>query len=392
MRRATVLACAGLALIAVWAVLTFQSRDESRTELDSSRAGTQAGPRMADVGGHLGDAACSQCHPDQMQAHSASGHSHTFRAAADVDFISELNGLRFRDPKRDVEFHYLADQQSLSVTLPALFGDEPFPLDYAFGSGLHAVTFVTLVPDLSVPGESLGVEHRMSWITGSGPGVTPQTLPEELHSDVEYFGRLLAGERLERCFGCHTTTCRIQDQRLVDLRPNVGCERCHGPGKRHVQAVNAGAEDLAIRVTRPTDDAAAEVAACAECHRGAERVPPEELFAENSMLVRFQPIGLVQSACYLRSEGKLGCSSCHDPHAPAASRTTAEYEAVCLKCHDTEAPDRQCSVEPTSGCVACHMPPVNVLYTWQFHDHWIRVRDEPQDPRVSSSGGNSDRD
>jgi predicted CXXCH cytochrome family protein len=376
MKRAAALAGTGLGLIAIWAVLASWNRGESQPAPDGNAAQLNSDGPPANA--FLGDAACAECHEDQMRAHALSGHSHTILPAADASIASKLHGTTFHDPDRDVEFRYTFDDEGLSASLPGLFGGEKFPIDYAFGSGLHAVTFMTLVPDLSIPGESLGIEHRMSWITGHGAGVTPQDLPAEIHSDVEYFGRILSGERLHRCFGCHTTTCQIHNQQLVNVRPNVGCERCHGPGRDHVKAVNAGADDLAIRVTRATLDAEAEVAACAECHRGAELVPPDELYADNEFLVRFQPIGLSQSACYLQSDGKLGCSTCHDPHAPAASRTTAEYEAACLKCHGSGPTQAHCPVDQKSGCISCHMPPIDVLYTWKFHDHWIRVRKDSQ--------------
>jgi predicted CXXCH cytochrome family protein len=376
-----------IGVIAVGAALLLIPGPQPTDRPDSSS-------RVADatnVGGYLGDDACAECHREQMAAHAQSGHSNTIRPASEVDFAAELNGLRFSDPVRNVEFHYVADSSGLAVRIPERFGDEEFPLDYAFGSGLHAVTFVTLVPDLSIPGDSLGVEHRMSWIAG-GPGVTPQPLPAGIHSDVEYFGRLLAGERLERCFGCHTTTCQIQNQQLVDLRPNVGCERCHGPGAQHVAAIAAGAKDLAIKVTRPAVDAAAEVAACAECHRGAERVPSDELYAENTLLVRFQPIGLSQSACFLQSGGRLGCSTCHDPHAPSASRSITQYEAACLNCHGQDTGRSHCTVSDTTGCIACHMPPVQVHDAWQFHDHWIRIRNDRRELQSESVDKGDSRD
>lgn len=386
--RATALAGAALGLITMCAAIGWWNAREVRP--DHALAEPNGAVTTAD--GYLGDAACAECHADQAQAHSLSGHSHTIHDAADVGFASQLHGAKFHDPDRDVEFHYSVGADGINAMLPALFGEEKFPLDYALGSGLHSVTFMTLVPDLSLPGESLGVEHRMSWIAGHGPGVTPQDLPAEIRSDVDYFGRALTGDRLQRCFGCHTTTYEIQNQQLVNLRPNVGCERCHGPGEEHVKAVNAGADDLAIRITRVTADAEAEVAACAECHRGAELVPPDELYADNELLVRFQPIGLSQSACYLQSDGKLGCSTCHNPHAPAASRTTAQYEAVCLKCHGSNPTQRHCPVERESGCIECHMPPVDVLYTWQFHDHWIRVREDSPRPEDGSPNKGRDRD
>jgi tetratricopeptide (TPR) repeat protein len=67
------------------------------------------------------------------------------------------------------------------------------------------------------------------------------------------------------------------------------------------------------------------------------------------------------SGCYVGSQGKLGCISCHDPHRkPEAAIKVEFYRQRCLKCHgeaDCELPlavrrERQAD----DSCFACHMP------------------------------------
>jgi hypothetical protein len=95
---------------------------------------------------------------------------------------------------------------------------------------------------------------------------------------------------------------------------------------------------------------------------------------EYPVLVRFQPVGLMQSACYLKSQGALSCSTCHDPHARTSTDTPA-YEAVCLSCH--RGPSKTpCKVSPTAGCVGCHMPRRDASRGMMMTDHWIRSRPE----------------
>ena len=99
---------------------------------------------------------------------------------------------------------------------------------------------------------------------------------------------------------------------------------------------------------------------------------PGVLRADNLEIVRFQPVGLMQSACYTRSKGGLSCTACHDPHA-RPSKDAAHYESVCLSCH--KAPSRTpCPVSPRADCLNCHMPREDAGQGILFTDHWIRVR------------------
>jgi tetratricopeptide (TPR) repeat protein len=95
------------------------------------------------------------------------------------------------------------------------------------------------------------------------------------------------------------------------------------------------------------------------------------------------------SRCYRESQGpdKLGCISCHDPHAlPAPEAKAAYFRDRCLACHA----ERGCSLtaaerkakSPEDSCIACHMPrkessTVHLAIT----DHRIpRQREAPDSP------------
>ena len=76
---------------------------------------------------------------------------------------------------------------------------------------------------------------------------------------------------------------------------------------------------------------------CGKCHRHPSRVPPDRLDADDPVLARFQPIGLSQSLCFKRCQGRLSCVSCHEPHARASS-DPAHYERLCKGCHTSSRP------------------------------------------------------
>ena len=73
---------------------------------------------------------------------------------------------------------------------------------------------------------------------------------------------------------------------------------------------------------------------CGECHRHPDMITRASIRTDNIEIVRYQPVGLMQSRCYKFSSGTLSCVTCHDPHAPA-SRDRTRYEASCRSCHTT---------------------------------------------------------
>jgi tetratricopeptide (TPR) repeat protein len=84
---------------------------------------------------------------------------------------------------------------------------------------------------------------------------------------------------------------------------------------------------------------------------------------------------MLQSACYRSSEGRLICTSCHDPH-------TAKVRAdACQQCHARAHEGRE--TEQTGNCAACHMPrraPADAIHT-TMTDHKIVRRPAFTNPR-----------
>jgi hypothetical protein len=332
----------------------------------------------------LGSAKCGECHQSQHKEYLSTGHAKTLWSTRDFPFRDRFRNMKFSDLERQQTFHYFLNDVGMDVSVPGKFGGDRFPLQFAFGSGEHAMTFVTLTPDgTDVP---VGIEHRVSWFTGPDQaGLTPGQFGRPAQQEIEYFGRIIRGTTLERCFECHTTSGRIEGDHLVDLIPNVGCESCHTGGAHHanvMQARNPTDPDVGFkqRPWRTTD----QIKGCAQCHRGEDSVEKSEIMRENPKIVRYQPVGLVQSKCFVQSRQQLLCSTCHNPHQHAASQTTEQYEKKCLQCHSEAPPSVRCSVSPDSDCISCHMPRVEIHPSISFHDHWIRVRNDADPPAVQS--------
>lgn len=337
---------------------------------------------IRDIAGFAGPEACRDCHHEVAKKYETSGHSHTFEPTSRSEIARRLNNATFHDKARDQTYHYHFDADGLSVSLPAVFGDERFPLTYALGSGTHAVTFLTLLPHRD--GSTIGLEHRMTWYRqkdGLDLTVGHPYLSQPVE-DAEQFGRILEPQPLARCIGCHTTHATIRDQQVSDLVPHVSCESCHGPGADHARAKLADRAGPDVSVKQRWPKAMDEIRMCGECHRMPESLKPSELTRDSPVLPRFQPAGLLQSRCFTESNGAMRCTTCHDPHE-TVSHDVGRYEKICLDCH---GPGRTMCPKETSRCIDCHLPKVSFEGVAGFHDHWIRVRDESDPQTIPSTG------
>lgn len=358
--------CAITAIISLWLARQKNALERSAGLLEKSVDG---------FGIYSGDRSCTECHPSQAASHSKTGHANTFRPSIHSQIAPILDGKTFKDPHRDCEYHYHFDaSEGLTVTIPGQFGDNPFPLAYALGSGDHAVTFLTLIPNRV--GKTVGIEHRASVYPAEGGlllKVTPGQQEQEPEQDVEHFGRVIRDDTLNRCVECHTTRGEVVGEVIRGLAPSVGCQNCHGPRREHVIAMKKAGDKGKSTPARASSrlTAVEEIRMCSRCHPRSGMEEENDVAPNHIRSVRLQSTEFLQSKCYEKSNNRLSCSTCHDPHEPI-SRDRDHYAKRCLDCH--AAPDSvHCPVSPQAKCVQCHMPLLQADDGTQFHDHRIRV-------------------
>ena len=339
----------------------------------SSRIAARSSSGRESTGLYVGSKACRECHPGESALWPRSGHARTLRPAAALPLASRLDGRIVPDPEAPgVSWSYSMHDGDLRVDRKQAGAVERFVIEYAFGSGHHATTFVTVTD----PSSPTALEHRLTHFTsGDSLGITPGQRAAEPSPGTTPRGREMSPEVTSKCFRCHSTRTSAPGEVWAEnvLVPNVSCERCHGPARRHVRDAKAGRDDLRMPFGLESWTAESQLALCGQCHRHPSRAVPGMIRPENTSLARFQPVGISQSKCYTKSAGAFSCVTCHDPHARASS-DLAGYVAACLRCH--QAPrTAACPVSPRGGCIDCHMPKVDSGQSILFTDHWIRVRE-----------------
>jgi tetratricopeptide (TPR) repeat protein len=342
-------------------------------------------PTRPDPAPYSGSASCLPCHGDKYQSQQRSRHAKTFHRVSELQDL-DLPRARVADPIDPSVTHTFQKTDDRLVqetrTPEHLFRAI---VDYAFGSGDRGKTLVGHDPTgqalelrLSIYREKTA---QAAWDVTGGHDPHPPT-------DQGFLGQPMTEVAVDRCLSCHVTNPQaiLAASGLEAADHAIGCEKCHGPGGNHLLAVAARFPDLAI--ARPSLASGSRmVKICAQCHSPqGSTVEPDDPTS-----VRFQGTTLTWSRCFTESHDALDCVTCHDPHRNVET-SRAHYEAKCLTCHGGQptrgapasAPRRHrldearerttCPVNPSSGCIDCHMPAVTGVIPYSFFtDHNIRV-------------------
>lgn len=319
---------------------------------------------VASAHGWADESQCIDCH-DQATQFWQTGHAHTLQKASSqhsremLAKLADAAALKAEQTKL-----HITDQSVVAVT-EVDGGEAAVELDWCFGSGHHAATWVSTVADSS--GATDILEFRWSLYAGDVVDVTPGQ-PEQPPSGTGKLGLWFDSPKAYRCFSCHASVLPIHDGPLPEahIKTGVTCQRCHGPRLEHV--LSDGSEGH----HRWPADRWESVNRCAQCHRRADELGDDEVSIHNRNIVRFQPVGLVQSPCFLQSE--MDCMTCHDPHKPLSAQDSRGIWQ-CVQCHDPDDDTHVlCGAGMRDQCLECHMPAIKMNAPVSFTDHWIRVR------------------
>jgi tetratricopeptide (TPR) repeat protein len=324
---------------------------------------------------YTGAAACAECHREQYQKQSGSRHARALRPILESPLPRRLAERPLQE-RNGVSFEYKPSPKGLEVTARHAGEAATAVLEWAFGAGAQGITPVGRAGNIYF-------EHRISYY--SQPQRPARTLGHPASpspSATAALGMVQAPRDLYHCFNCHATGVQ-KGPDLSDLRPGVGCERCHGPGRAHITSPH---EKTILNPGRFPAPAVVQI--CAECHRQAEpgkaSAEPER---EDPLTVRFQPIGLMASRCFQQSK-TLSCLTCHDPHQDAHHDDDAFYTSRCLGCHATTPAQTAsaCRRAARENCLPCHMRRSSPAPYLTFVDHRIRVYPLPDVEKLLGAG------
>lgn len=336
---------------------------------------------------YVGREVCAKCHAQKNRTQSGTAMAHAMQSVSESPVLRSHASLTFKYGP----FEYQISHQGESSLYQVSEGQEKIaePVLYSFGQGHAGQTYI-----LRHNGKLY--ESRLSFYTEiDGLDWTvgyAQNLPKTLEEAV---GRAISADEARSCFSCHGTAALESNQLTLEkMVPGVGCEACHGPGARHVTAMQSGTdENLYIFNPKSLDPDTLSQEFCGACHRSASTVAemPERTLMNN---VRFQPYRLFTSKGHNPNDPHFACTACHDPHQDL-QRGEAKYDAKCTVCHaifspgislnpiaavHPQGPPKAQGLAPKSCpvgrelCVSCHMPKIAVASAhFKFTDHRIRI-------------------
>ena len=315
---------------------------------------------------------CVPCHAEIAASFQKTGMGRSFSAMRDGNFAekpyyheaSDSYFVMLERGGRVLQRRWQLDVADKETNV------EEKQVDFVLGSGNHAKTYLHLTSRGTLQQLPLGWYAENGGYFAMNPGYDRPDFPGSTRA-ISY-----------ECMACHNAYPKIpaanreegaEAKYLAPIPAGIDCQRCHGPGQEHAAAPGKGP---IVNPARLAPEREFEI--CMQCHlETTSRLLPHSIqkhgrapfsYVAGQPLAEFevtfdraagknQSVEVAggayrfrQSPCFLKSEGKLRCTTCHNPHdIPRGEAATAQYNQVCLGCH-------RGAHRASENCVGCHMP------------------------------------
>ncbi len=355
---------------------------------------------------YVGIEVCGSCHVDKYQTFTEAQMGRSWEAAVPANSVANFDDPDpVYDPHNDMHYQAFRRGGDLFIQEFRLEGADTThvrieQVSYIVGSGQHTNSHI-----MDVGGYLY--QMPLTWYAQDGKWDLP---PGFKDGNNRRFDRPIP----LKCMTCHNGMPKFVDgsENRYDYVPHgIDCERCHGPGSVHVEAMRSGgavnvAEEIDWTIVNPGKlPVNRQFDICQGCHMQGATVPKQGItFAdfrpsmrlddiENVFWPRYadsiqqfvmasHPDRLQLSSCFKESytAEQLTCVTCHDPHVSIETLGADHYRTVCLGCH-LESPDElRCTEEEAARaavsdyCVSCHMPTSGSedIPHVRITDHFIR--------------------
>jgi len=366
--------------------------------------------------GYIGSQACSQCHADVYRRFSQTSMGRSMSPVTPA--VVEKTPSFYTNEKLDRRFEVYSKQANLYQSESGIGpdGKESFKTDsqveWIIGAGINGFGAILRKDNYLFQAPLSFYAKPKSW--GPSPGYE--------FTDLGFNRPITPG-----CIFCHSgrpnpvagSVGQFESTPFSELA--IGCEKCHGPGAAHVQAIHdmstpagkkstqpAAFDSKIVNPSRLTPYLADNI--CMACHQTGDvrvlkpgktyrDVRPGHLLDETLSILIVPPTresppsadhvehyySMTLSKCYRASQGKLSCITCHDPHVePSGEEAPAYFAGKCLSCHTNQSCKLPISTrmqqQPANNCIGCHMPKrdIQVISHSSATNHRIVTRpDEP---------------
>ena len=385
---------------------------------------------ISDSTHYVGMQTCAGCHRDIYETYKLTGMGQSFEAASKKKSSAVYSSDNvIRDHFKNLSYHPYWNQDSLCLKEFRMSGRDTVYLRnetirYIVGSGQHTNSHMINVNDYVYQAPATFYTQRGIW-----------DLPPGFENGANSrFSRKIELE----CMSCHNAFPEMvegSENKYSRVPVGIDCERCHGPGSRHVDEKQKGrlvdvTKEVDYSIVNPAKlPVALQLDVCQRCH-----IQGNAVLAEGKSFFDFRPAmplsdvmnvfmpvykgqedehimashaeRMKMSRCFTESvamaekknadkkvlfpyRNAMTCVTCHNPHVSVKVTDQSVFNNACNNCHSPSTvaanhegvePVKLCSEDKVklaaakNNCVHCHMPKNSTIDIPHVRttDHFIR--------------------